>query len=316
MFRPHQLELFYYVARYGGISAAVRHIPYGIGQPAVSGQMSDFEREVGEILFHRRPFQLTEQGQLIYDHIRPFHEGLPALWEHLQHQPSQTVRIAAAGTVGPELLAAVIDALPVPPREVRLELLTGRPAELEAWVRDRAVQLAITPAAGRLNGVRSRIIFLPGLRLLVSRKAKIASASHFWSRQNIAEPVICPAETDSVYRRFAEGLQALRVNWSSGIRTESPAIMMHLVDRGHGVGLGLDLPWLIPSRGVQALPLPGFAKVPLLALWRNPASELVKSVLAAVETATRRLWHEQASRVPLLTLVLLPDWSGLFESLV
>ena len=35
----HHLELFYYVARHGGISAAVRYIPYGIQQPAVSGQM-------------------------------------------------------------------------------------------------------------------------------------------------------------------------------------------------------------------------------------------------------------------------------------
>ena len=33
----HHLELFYYVARYGGITEAVRNIPYGIQQPAVSG---------------------------------------------------------------------------------------------------------------------------------------------------------------------------------------------------------------------------------------------------------------------------------------
>jgi hypothetical protein len=29
----HHLELFYYVARFGGISEAVRNIPYGIQQP-------------------------------------------------------------------------------------------------------------------------------------------------------------------------------------------------------------------------------------------------------------------------------------------
>ena len=35
----HHLELFYYVAKHGGISQAVRNIPYGIQQPAVSGQV-------------------------------------------------------------------------------------------------------------------------------------------------------------------------------------------------------------------------------------------------------------------------------------
>ena len=35
----HHLELFYHVARAGGITAAVRSMPYGIQQPAVSGQI-------------------------------------------------------------------------------------------------------------------------------------------------------------------------------------------------------------------------------------------------------------------------------------
>ena len=42
----HHLELFYYVAKHGGISAAVRHIPYGIQQPAVSGQMGALEADL------------------------------------------------------------------------------------------------------------------------------------------------------------------------------------------------------------------------------------------------------------------------------
>ena len=47
----HHLKLFCYVAKHGGISAAVRHIPYGIQQPAVSGQMRQLEGDVGEKLF-------------------------------------------------------------------------------------------------------------------------------------------------------------------------------------------------------------------------------------------------------------------------
>ena len=39
---------------------AVRNIPYGIQQPAVSGQILQLEEYLGGPLFQRRPFQLTE----------------------------------------------------------------------------------------------------------------------------------------------------------------------------------------------------------------------------------------------------------------
>lgn len=59
----HHLELFYYVARHGGISQAVRNMPYGIQQPAMSGQIIHLEEFLGVTLFQRRPFQLTAAGE-------------------------------------------------------------------------------------------------------------------------------------------------------------------------------------------------------------------------------------------------------------
>ena len=50
----HHLELFYYVARHGGIMEAVRNIPYGIQQPAISGQVAQLEEHLGVRLFERR----------------------------------------------------------------------------------------------------------------------------------------------------------------------------------------------------------------------------------------------------------------------
>src|SRR5205085_12276845 len=62
----HHLELFYYVARHGGIMEAVRNIPYGIQQPAVSGQVAQLEEQLGVTLFQRRPFSLTPAGKKLY----------------------------------------------------------------------------------------------------------------------------------------------------------------------------------------------------------------------------------------------------------
>ena len=69
----HHLELFYYVARHGGISEAVRNIPYGIQQPAVSGQIAQLEEFLGTTLFHRRPFSLTPPEQFIETVTRHTH---------------------------------------------------------------------------------------------------------------------------------------------------------------------------------------------------------------------------------------------------
>ena len=60
----HHLELFYYVARHGGIMPAVRNIPYGIQQnPPSSSQIAQLEEYLGATLFQRRPFQANDCGR-------------------------------------------------------------------------------------------------------------------------------------------------------------------------------------------------------------------------------------------------------------
>src|SRR5450759_2152394 len=80
----HHLELFYYVAKHEGISEAVRNIPYGIQQPAVSGQILQLEEFLGVTLFHRRPFQLTPAGQELYAFVEPFFGQLERVTTKLQ----------------------------------------------------------------------------------------------------------------------------------------------------------------------------------------------------------------------------------------
>ncbi len=66
----HHLELFYYVARHGGITEAVRNIPYCIRQPAVSGQVAQLEEYLGVTLFQRRPFKPMAQLENFLGEVR------------------------------------------------------------------------------------------------------------------------------------------------------------------------------------------------------------------------------------------------------
>ena len=95
----HHLELFYYVARHGGISEAVRNIPYGIQQPAVSAQVIQLEESLGVNLFHRRPFSLTSPGEKLFRFIRPFFDGLEPLADELRGGAAQQLRFGASGTI-------------------------------------------------------------------------------------------------------------------------------------------------------------------------------------------------------------------------
>ena len=80
----HHLELFYYVAKHGGISNAVRNIPYGIQQPAVSGQILQLEDVLGVTLFLLRPSALMPAGEELFRFIRPFFDNLGSISEKIR----------------------------------------------------------------------------------------------------------------------------------------------------------------------------------------------------------------------------------------
>jgi hypothetical protein len=89
----HHLELFYFVAKHGGIAAAVRNIPYGIQQPAVSGQIAKLEESLGTKLFQRRPFALSPAGLELFEFIKPFFDNIEVIGEKLRQNSSPQLRM-------------------------------------------------------------------------------------------------------------------------------------------------------------------------------------------------------------------------------
>jgi DNA-binding transcriptional LysR family regulator len=112
----HHLELFYYVAKHGGIAAAVRKMPYGIQQPAVSGQIVRLEEALGAKLFNRRPFLLLPAGVELFEFIKPFFDNIEKVAGRIRGA-SQQLRIAAPSIVlhdyVPELLRRVRRRFPI-----------------------------------------------------------------------------------------------------------------------------------------------------------------------------------------------------------
>jgi DNA-binding transcriptional LysR family regulator len=145
----HHLELFYYVAKHGGISEAVRNMPYGIQQPAMSGQVIQLEEFLGVTLFHRRPFAMTAEGEQLFEFIRPFFDNLQSVGEKIRGGVSQQIRIGASEIVLRDHLPAVLQSMQKQFPRLKVTLREGYQPELESCLSKRELDLAITLLDGK-----------------------------------------------------------------------------------------------------------------------------------------------------------------------
>lgn len=291
----HHLELFYYVARHGGISRAARNMPYGIQQPAVSSQVLLLEEDLGTKLFERQPFKLTREGEDLYEFIRPFFGNLAATGEKLRKQSTPSLRIGASELVLRDYLPAVVERLRAQEPKLRLSLRSGFQAEMERWLLDREIDLAIVPLENKPpRRIRClRLLRLPVV-LLVHRKSKLKSAAQLWAREAIDEPLICLPPTEPMMKNFKDGLRRRQVDWPHSIEASSMGVVTRYVANGYGVGVSLGNTEVVKHRDVRELALDGFAPIEIAAFWGGEPSPLVRVVLEEAQRFVARHWPELA----------------------
>ena len=195
----HHLELFYFVAKHEGITNAVRNIPYGIQQPAVSMQISQLEEDLDTTLFHRRPFVLTVTGERLLRFIEPFFSQLDKVADDLRGGESQRVRIGASHLILSDHMPWIMERVRASKPDLRVSLRQGHQRELEAALLAREIDIAVTlfekePPAG----VEARALIEIPLALVVKRSSKIKSAEQLFSSGKVEEPLICLPEGEPV----------------------------------------------------------------------------------------------------------------------
>ncbi len=291
----HHLELFYYVARHGGISRAVRHMPYGIQQPALSSQILRLEEDLGLKLFERQPFKLTVAGQELLAFVRPFFDNLDAMGVRLRSRLTPQLRIGASETVLRDYLPVVIQRVRRGHPELRLGLRSGFQPELEAWLQAREIDLALIPLRGRPPaGIRALRLMRFPLVLLVNRRAKVTSAAQLWAQGKPALPLISLPPTESISQLFQQGLKRHGVTWPVAIEASSMELITRYVANGDGVGVSIAVPDLIKHPRVRCLPLEGFAPVELAAVWPGEPTPLLRAVLAEIQRYITEFWPAAA----------------------
>ena len=286
----HHLELFYYVARHGGICQAVRNIPYGIQQPAVSMQILQLEDDLGTKLFQRRPFMLTASGDKLYQFVRPFFENLEAVAEDLRGGATHQIRVGASEVVFRDHLPAVLPAIRARFPRLKLILRSGYQLQLEEWLEQQQIDLAVMALdSAPPSGIQSvPLIELP-LVLLVPSRSRITAAADLWACDKIEEPLICLPPTESVCRHFQAGLVEKGADWLPSIEASSLQMIESYVLNGHGIGLAMKVPGQSVTKGLRAVPLEGFEPVRLAVLWQREPTPLMQAFLEEFQRRAQTL---------------------------
>ena len=285
----HHLELFYYVAKHGGISEAVRNMPYGIQQPAISGQVIQLEEFLGVTLFHRRPFSLTPQGKELYDFIRPFFDNLTPMAEKLRGGISQHLRIAASEIMLRDHLPGILQELQKQFPKLKVTLREGYDPEVIKWLQQQEIDLAVCLLGSRPPADISVIrMFKMPLVLLVPKRSKLTSAEELWQRDRIEESLITVPSNEPIRRAFQDGLEKLKVDWLSGIEVSTVEMVQTYVANGYGIGVTVRVPKMRYHPQVRLLPLEGFEQVTFGVLWQGRRTVLLDALFKMLEVAARR----------------------------
>lgn len=265
-------------------------MPYGIQQPAISGQILQLERTLGVKLFQRRPFGVTPAGLKLFAEIESFFGNLGELPDHVRGYSKQRLRLAAPAIILrdylPEILTAYKQRYPV----FTLTLHDANQAAAEELLRKQEIDLAITELESRpaLSLNSCTLVRLP-LVLVSPNRAKVGSISDCFREGCPAQPLIALPPDEVISKHFQAGLQKLGLSWTSAIEVSSLELIDLYTARGFGVGVSVDVPGRRRKSGLHLLPLRKFPALTIAALWSGDLSELAATFLTDVKKLAESL---------------------------
>ena len=289
----HHLELFYYVARHGGIMEAVRNMPYGIQQPAISGQLLQLESYLGVKLFRRRPFELLPAGTDLYEFIRPFFGELGNMEKRLRSASREILRVAAP-------VVALRDHLPRVLQEVRkkfphlqLTLRAGQQPQVEAWLERQEIDFAITLLEGQgAKGLNHLPLLELPLVLLVPKASRFRNASEIFealATESLEDPLISITAVELAPRRFREFLESRSLEWPSRVEVTDLELVEVYVQSGFGIGLSLAIPGGSPAKDLRVLPISDITPLRLGAVWQGAPTAVMSTLIETLRSYVEKI---------------------------
>jgi DNA-binding transcriptional LysR family regulator len=262
-------------------------MPYGIQQPAVSGQISQLEKALGLKLFQRRPFALTPAGRELFAFAEPFFGQLHEMPHRLRREEDALLRLAAPATVLRNHLPPLLRDHRRKYPTLRLQLHDANQAGAEALLRKGKIDLAITELEGKPTaGISSAVLFKLPLILIVPRRAKAKTAMDLWRQGKPTETLISLPPEEVMVKQFHARLARLGVSWPTRVEVSAIDLIPIYVSLGFGVGLSLAAPGTKLQKGLRSLPLSQVPPLVIAVLWRKNLSPSGAAFLEEIRKRT------------------------------
>jgi DNA-binding transcriptional LysR family regulator len=200
-------QLFIRVAEYGSISGAC--VALDMPQSVVSRQIAQLETEAGAHLFRRtgRGVVLTEFGELVYPRIVALTRESDQLADDIQThsgQPMGDVRVGVLPSTVPLVAGPLVSEMQRQWPRVRMHLTEGSSAQLEEWIVQGRLDLALLLREGdTAPPEESPLASLP-LALIVPVGHPIATRSSITFQEVASLPLVLPSAPHPLRARLAE----------------------------------------------------------------------------------------------------------------
>ncbi len=305
---PRQLKTFLIVARLGNVTRAATEA--NLAQSSLSDQMQSLEQELGVQLFERSRHGviLTPAGQV----MKTYAEEILALNDEARIavrasacQSERTLAIGTLETIAAEKLAAFLPRFRERHPDIGLTLRIGGSAELQRWLDDSSIDLAITFDRGQQDErFVTRLVSHEPLALISSGNADARCPP---TLADLSQLPFIATQEGCVYRRLFDaafagaGVEAPRV----ATEVDSIATIIRLVAARAGYGLvpRLAIGAYAKRNDISELPWPDdVPTASLIMVWRRrrvqpPALSLLlaaaQSELRPVRPADARLRREE-----------------------
>ncbi len=287
---PHQLELFYHVAKSKGVTRAVRQMPYGIQQPSISAQVNALERDLGVTLYERRPFKLTPAGEELFKFVEPFFGRMTEVREKLQG--AAQLRIGASPIVFRDYMSPVIESIRKQFPRLNMILRAMNQPELIAGIEQDQLDVVISLLPDSLSpALHCEILLELPLVLLAPKEKKISSADELWRQGKVSETLIALGPTELICQRFQETLANMGVSWLPSIEMDSLELIENYVEAGYGLGLSVGRPETRTTK-IRVIKMAGFPSLRLGLMYRKNANsndDVKRAFLEEVRKQAARL---------------------------
>lgn len=272
-------------------------MPYGIQQPAVSGQILQLEDKLGVKLFNRRPFALTPAGEELYDYIYPFFSRLGDLEEKLRGEEGRHLRLAATASALRNHLPDCLETLKKNEPNLKLSLREVAPSDVHGLVTSQQADIAIGVIGGKMSeGLKTEPLLKIPTVLWVPSKSRAKSWRDFLEKDPYSksgfigkEPMIGLPPNEVLQQLFQKEFDRNEVNWPVSVEVNSTDVVRDFVGRGFGVGIGIFIPGLPSPKGVKPLILNDFPPLVIGAMYQGKPKGVVQDFLAIAKAHVKGL---------------------------